>query len=333
MGEVMGGPPTDLRELLPLIRELGWLARSFIYLTDGPEEGGGLRLGEDGKPVMAWQIGDRKWFRLSPARRDMWARKFMDGGIRGLDAVHYDVLACVRFQEDHSPASRADARADAEAMRGMLDETARRGYIVSSEGFLDRMTPHYDIGSTKFAHGLLHGEYAVVPMTMLVYHDSAIHTWWEVDNYNNPEHRTQFGRGLSERLWWSGGSPRLQSAMDALMGTPPDIFPFGAQYNYVPHSHPKTYLYRPSPDSEAVRTAVALALPVMALHRRVGKLEMTGHRLVTPDGAVQETAFADGTRVAANFANVPLEGPDGAPMPPESWKAVPGKGSGAPMKG
>jgi len=331
MGTVMGGPPTDLRGLLPLIRELGWLAGSFIYLTDGPEEGGGLRIGADGKPNMAWQIGDRKWFRFSPARRAEWARRFLDGDLKGLDAVHYDVLTCVRFQEDYSPGSRTDARQDAEAMREMLDETTRRGLIVSSEGFLDRMTPHYDIGSTKFAHGFLPGEYAVVPMTMLVYHDSAIHTWWEVDNYNNPEHRTQFGRGLSERLWWNGGSPRLQAAMDALMGTPPDIFPFGAQYNYVPHEHPKTYLYRPSLDSVAVRTAVECAKPVMALHERVGRLEMTEHRLVTPDGAVQETAFADGTRVAANFANVPLEGPGGTVLPPESWKAE--KGSGAFQKG
>jgi len=322
MGEAMGGPPTDIRDLLPLIRELGWLAGSFIYLTDGPEEGGGLRLGADGKPNMAWQIGDRKWFRFSPAHRAEWARRFLDGDLKGLDAVHYDVLTCVRFQEDYSPGSRTDARQDAEAMRKMLDDTTRRGLIVSSEGFLDRMTPHYDIGSTKFSHGFLEGEYAVVPMTMLVYHDSAIHTWWEVDNYNNPEHRTQFGRGLSERLWWNGGSPRLQSAMDALMGTPPDIFPFGAQYNYVPHSHPKTYLYRPSLDSEAVRTAVAMAKPVMELHRRVGKLGMTGHRLVTPNGAVQETAFADGTRVVANFANVPMEGPDGAVLPPESWREI-----------
>lgn len=322
LGQVMGGPPTDLRALVPLIRELGWLAGSFIYLTDGAEEEGGLRLDAGGNPILAWQIGDRKWHRFSPARRAEWARRFLDGDLKGLDAVHYDVLTCVRFQEDHAASSPTDARGDEAAMRGLLAETARRGMIVSSEGFLDRMTPHYDIGSVKFAHGFVEGEYCVVPMTMLVYHDSAIHTWWEVDNYNNPEHRTQFGRGQASRLMWGGGFPRLQAAMDALMGCPPDIFPFGAQYNYVPHAHPRTYLYRPSLDSAEVRDAIEAAKPVMALHRRIGKLEMTGHRLLTPDGAVQETSFADGTRVAANFANVSLPGPSGLVLPSESWTAV-----------
>jgi hypothetical protein len=75
-------------------------------------------------------------------------------------------------------------------------------------------------------------------------------------------------------------------------------------------------------DSEPVREAVERAKPVMALHEQVGKLEMTEHRLVTPDGAVQETVFADGTRVVANFANVSLEGPRGAVLPPESWRKI-----------
>jgi hypothetical protein len=57
----------------------------------------------------------------------------------------------------------------------------------------------------------------------------------------------------------------------------------------------------------------------MRLNARVGMLEMTGHTLHTPDGAVQESIFADGTRVIANFANVPLEAPGGGLLDAESW--------------
>ena len=97
----------------------------------------------------------------------------------------------------------------------------------------------------------------------------------------------------------------------------------------IPHAHPRTYLYRPSLDSAITRDSIEAAKPVMALHRRIGKLEMTGHRLVSENGAVQETVFADGTRVTANFSNVSLPGPSGAVLGPESWEAVPALGTPA----
>jgi len=322
MGCVMGGPPTDLRGHIPLLHELGWLAGSFIYITDGPKgDGSDLRLDREGKPLLKWEIEEKSWWALGAERRAAWARELLDRGHEGLDAVHFDVLTCVRFQEDWRPDRRSDARADEAAVRGILADAGRRGLIVASEGFLDRLTPWYDLGSTKFSHVVGLDEYCTVPMTMLVYHDSAIHTWWEVDNYNNPEHRSQFGRGYPARFWWGGGFPRRQAAIDALMGAPPDLFPFGAQYCFVPHAHPKTYVYRPSLNDELVRQAIEVAKPVMALHARVGRLELLDHRLHQPDGSIQETVFADGTRVTANFADVAQETPGGIVMPPQSWRA------------
>jgi len=223
---------------------------------------------EKGDPRLFWTIKDAKWYSFSNAKRIEWARRLIDREHGGLDGIHYDVLCCSDMREDYHPAHRSDARADAEARKQMLQYAASKGLIVPSEGFWDAMAPHYDLGSTKFAHILGGDEYCTVPMTMLVYHDSMIHMWWEVDNYNNPEHRTQVARGHAPRLFWGGGSPRLQSAIDALLGCPPDLFPFGLQYNYVPHNHPNVYTYRFRLEHESVREAIEYAKPVMALHRR-----------------------------------------------------------------
>jgi len=315
----------DIRDQVPLLHELGYLAGSFIYLMDGPMGEGDdphhdLLLDESGRPHLFWQMHDLKWYALSGDKRLEWMHHFLDGEHAGLDGMHYDVLCCTGYGEDYHPAHRRDCRDDQRTRRQMLQYASKeRGLLVSSEGFKGRETPFYDLGNTKYEHALGGDEYCVVPMTMLVNHDCAYQTWWEVENYNNPEHRSQGGRGYSRRFWMGGGYPYLQSAMDALMGCPPDIFPFGLQYNFVPHKHPELYHYRFRLEDPAVQEAIACAKPVMALNAKVGKLEMVSHKLHTPDGAVQETVFADGTRVIANFANVALEVEGVGRLEAESW--------------
>lgn len=316
----------DQRGIVPICDELGYLPGGFIYITDGPEGDGenrwrDLRLNESGKPHLYWEMNGLKWYSLSYEERFKWAKRFLDGEMRDLAWVHYDVLTCPPFFEDYSPAHRGDARSDAEWRLRILDYTAGKGWIVSSEGFWGRAASHYDLGNTKLTNPVGRDEYAVVPMTMLVYHDSAFHTWWEVDNYNNPEHRSQYERGYQDRYPFIPGQPRVQSAMDALMGTPPDIFPFGRQWNLVPHSR-DLYFYNRGLQDSLVQESIERAKSVMALNSRIGRLEMTGHTLHTSDGALQETRFADGTRVIANFANVPLEAPDAGTLQPESWTSI-----------
>lgn len=326
--ETMGVAPIDIRSQTPLLEELGYLAGSFIYIMDGPAEAGAdpyrnLLLDAQGKPRLLWQIRDLKWHALSSPKQFDNARVLIDREHRGLHGLHYDVLCNVEAREDYNPHSRADARVDLETRRRMLRYATERGLIVSAEGFWGRATADYDLGNgNKFSIPLCGDEYCIVPMTMLVYHDSAFHTWWEVENYNNPEHRHQFDRGLSRRFPLAGGYPQLQSAMDAIMGTPPDLFPFGLQYNFVPHHYPQIYTYKVRLEDPLVQEALEPARRVMALHRRIGKLEMIAHKLHHPDGAVQESVFADGTRVIANFANVALEVDGIGPLPAESWRVI-----------
>jgi hypothetical protein len=52
------------------------------------------------------------------------------------------------------------------------------------------------------------------------------------------------------------------------------------------------------------------------LVRKVGYHEMTDHRFLTPDRAVQQTAFANGTTVTVNFGSAPFTQPDGTVLQP-----------------
>ncbi len=326
--DVTGGSYMDQRRLLPLMKELGYLPGSFIYIPDGPEGTGAdkwrdLKLDESGKPIEHWEMNGLTWYSLSDEGRFNWAKRFVEGDMRDLSMVHYDTLTGMPFREDYNPAHRADAGMDAEGRLRVLDFTAGKGWVISSEGFWGRAVSHYDLGNTKMTNPIGRDEYAVVPMTMLVYHDSAFHTWWEVDNYNNPEHRSQYGRGYTDRYPFIPGQPRLQSAMDALMATPPDIFPFGHMWNLIPRQEKrKLYFYDRRLEDQLVADSICCAKQVMKLNARIGKLEMTGYTLHTPDGALQESRFADGTRVIANFANVPLEAPEAGLLSPESWIAL-----------
>ena len=325
--EAWGCKWIDIRNLVPLLHELDYAASSWLYITDGPIGKGSdphrdLRLDKDGKPCVVWQMDDQKWYAHSAAERLRWAEKFLDDELTGLDAMHYDCVTNEPLHEDHNPAHPGDNRADLANRIEMFNAAADKGMIVSSEGFWGRLAQYYDLGNDKFAHILGGDEYCVVPMTMLVYHDSAYNTWWEVDNYNNFKHRSQFGRGHTWRFPFGGGGGRLQAAIDALEGTPPDIFPFGKQYSFVPNDEVKIYMYKMRLEDPLVQEAIEMAKPVMALNERVGKLELVEHKLHRPDGAVQETVFADGTRVIANFANAELEAPDVGLLPPETWRML-----------
>jgi hypothetical protein len=146
-------------------------------------------------------------------------------------------------------------------------------------------------------------------MTMLVYHDSTVHDWWELHNYNANSNGafsfpTRFGRKQD-------GLPRHKAALDALYGSPPNVFPFGRQYRWVDFDARRTESYRVRLDDAAVQEALALALPVAQLHRRIGKLELVSHEFLSADGALQATTFGDGTRVVANFADSPRESDTG----------------------
>jgi hypothetical protein len=211
-----------------------------------------------------------------------------------------------------------DRCADFALVRQLLGASTVGNRVVSSEGFRDHLTTAYDIGTTKLlsAHGV--APFWTVPMTMLVYHDSTVHDWWELHNYNaNSQGRfervSRFGRK-------SDGYARQKAAMDALYGCPPNLFPFGRQYRWLDLAARKTESYSVHFEDAAVQEALAVALPVARLHGRIGMQELLSHEFLSEDGAVQATTFADGTRVIANFSDARRAIDGSAELGALSWR-------------
>jgi len=320
---LMGGrPPIDIRRHLGLLEELGYLSASWMWLEDVPNVAEDLMLRRDGRPVPGWRIDDITWLRSCPVRQVALANHVQDERMAGHTAQHFDVTASRQSLECYHPDHPLDRREDAAWRRKVLETGLRRACVVSSEGFWGYATPSYDIGSVKISQPV-HQDWYTVPMTSLVYHDSCVHDWWEVDNYNNPHHRDQGGR---DRAYFplGGGRPALQAAQDALMGAPPNVMPFGAQYAFVGGRGPETELYRYSLEDTTVREALKHALAVARLHRRTGKLACVGHQVLEEDGSVQATTFADGTRVVANYSYEPREVEGVGLLPAVSWKIAEG---------
>ncbi len=317
---LMGGRrPIDIRRHLGLLDELGYLAASWMWVEDVPEAAENLMLTPDGQPRLGWQIDDVKWYRSCPVRQVVLANAIQDERMRGHTAQHFDVTASREGLECGHPDHPLDRRDDAAWRCKVMETATRRGCVVSSEGFWGYATGSYDIGSVKIPQPV-HPDWYTVPMTSLVYHDSCVHDWWEVDNYNNPHHRNQGERDKMDFPLSGGGWQGLQAAQDALMGAPPNVMPLGAQYAFVGGRMPETELYRYRLDDAEVVEALRHALPVARLHGRVGRLACVGHEVLAEDGSVQATSFADGTRVMANYSSEPREVEGVGLLAPVSWQ-------------
>jgi hypothetical protein len=331
----MGGRPAiDLPpDVVAGIVALGFDVAPWSWLNEALDDGSHrirnlLRRNAQGEALKHWAIDDQQWYHVCASCVEAHQRRALREGLADMTWDHFDVLACVPPMEcqalDHAhhpgqPLSRSDAR---DGIRRTFLADRECGLPVSSEGFNDAYSLEYDIGSVKAWPQYGPWPFWPVPLTSLVYHDSLLHSWWEVHNYNSHYFsRTRAGDALFE---YGGGRPRLMAALDALMGAPPDLFPFGAQYGWTGRRK-ETFLYRFRFDDPEVQLALRQALPVAQLHRRTGPQAMVHFRILSEDGYVQESAFADGTHVVANFSrDVRGEDETGGrgPLMPESWQQI-----------
>jgi hypothetical protein len=327
------------REVVEAIKSLGYDIAPWTWLNEALDLGNGsirrtFRQNQEGKPIPNWAIDDQQWYLVCYSFVEEYQRRALHDCIPDMTWDHFDVLSCMPPMEcyalDHPnhfgrPLSRSE---DREWVRRAFLADQVAGRMVSSESFNDGYSLELDFGSVKAWPQYGPWPFWPIPLTMLVYHDSMIHSWWEIHSYNNPwRGRTTMLDNLFE---YGGGRPKLMATLDALMGCPPDVFPFGAQYGYAGRGK-ETFLYKYRFEDPEVQIALREALPVARLHQRIGKQEMVHFKILSQDGYVQETAFADGTRVVANFSRDFVGSMPGVDhtvikgvetLGPESWAVV-----------
>jgi hypothetical protein len=308
----MGGqPPIALsRAQVAAITALGYDVAPWSWINEALDDGSPriqrlYRRNAAGTIMPHWRIDDQQWYLTCYSLLEAEQRAALAGPMADMTWDHFDVLACVAglecYATNHAahpgrPLTRAENRAGARRVFGADRE---RGLIVSSENFNDAFAADYDLGSVKAWPQYGPWPFWPVPLTGLVYHDCLIHSWWELHSYNNDwSGKTRWPAPWFE---YGGGRPRLQAAMDALYGCPPDVFPFGAQYGWTGRGT-ESFLFKYRFEDPEVQLALRAALPVARLHRRIGPQEMVHFKILSEDGYVQETAYADGTRIVANFS-------------------------------
>ncbi len=124
-----------------------------------------------------------------------------------------------------------------------------------------------------------------LPLWELVYHDCVVAQWYWGD-YNNK----------LPALW------DKRDLFNALYGTPP-MFMFSRDL----WKRDKARFAR------SYRTTCPIA-------RTTGYAEMTDHRILTPDRSVQQSVFANGTKVTVNFGDKPHRMPDGTVVRPMGYR-------------
>jgi len=325
----MGGfpPIRQDEESVRRIKALGYDAAPWSWIGEGLDDGSGAlrhyyREGSDGLNRLNWEIDKNKWYQCCMSFMPDYQKEALTGVCADMTWDHFDVMTCACngecYAPDHPghlgrPLSKTE---DREWIRRLLVTAQAGSRPVSSENFNDAYSMEYDIGSVLAWPQYGPWDFWPIPLTMLVYHDSMIHTWWEAHAYND-EH---FGAHLG-KYQYGGGRPRLMSAMDALYGNPPFVFPFGAQYAWTGKER-ETVLYKIRLDDPLTMYALGLAREVSRLHERIGKLEMIDFSFVTPDGFIQKTTFAGGVSVYANFGPQLKFLPGIGTLEKESWKVV-----------
>lgn len=309
-----------------LVSPWGWYVDA---LDEGAEQVRRIyRQNPDGSTPKGWKIEEQQWYLVCQGEQLEISKQRFATDMAAMDWIHYDVVACMLGREachakNHaSHPGRVLTRHDEVGVNvDMLGPKVNGNRIVSSEGFIDRYTRSYDIGSTKLWPACGRDvDFIPVPLTMLVFHDSTIHNWWETGTYNllPGVHGRPGGRF---GIVGSGGGHKM-AVQDALYGCPPQVMPFGRQYGWVDVETRRTFSFCIQLADREVQKALQAALPVTKLHRRIGKLELLSFDFVTDDAAVQTTVFADGTRIVANVSDKRRDAGEFGSLQPNTWKEI-----------
>ena len=321
-----GAAPINLSDNeIAEIKELGYDVAPWSWINEAIDDGseyinGMYRHNCNGNKTLTWQIDGFKYYNICASfMREFYLSQKKDR-MKDMSWDHFDVITCAANNECHAknhaahldrPLTKTE---DREYLRKLLFCARENTGAVSSESFNDAYSKEYDIGSVKAWAQYDSFIFKPIPLTMLVYHDSIIHSWWEVHSYNSK----YFGGNYSPFYQYGGGRYELMASMDALYGLPPDVFPFGAQYGWTGNGK-ETMLYKFRFDDPETQHALKIALPVAKNHAKVGMLEMTDFEFLTDNFNLQKTVFEDGTVIYANFGLNTIYRPECGSLTPRSW--------------
>ncbi len=320
-GKIIGRFNSMTDAQLGEIQALGYICSPFLQVEEATAGIGEHLLASDltGQPVKRWQIGETNYHEIVKWRvREMVKR--LDGKLVEAKGVHFDTLAAMGLVEHAGPGSY-DRAGDVRERCELARYYRRQGKIVVAEGVKDWANLACDVGSSHpFAPrmgprtGVTRGTDRVwnVPLVDLVYHDSIIRCCWE-HHYYHDDH-CMYDYDLS--TW----HPFAMPLMDMLTASPPVLFPEGKQYYYVLEDKAEAdgrvvrtvrwdqaRIYQNRFDDPALQAVLPVALRVCKLNLRHGTARMLSHRYLDPASAlVQETTFATGLRVVANFSDEPF---------------------------
>ena len=323
----MGGvAPINLSDSeISEIKNLGYDVAPWSWINEAIDDGSDYinemyRVNNNGNKNLTWQIDDFKYYNICTSFMEEFYLSQKKTRMKDMTWDHFDVITCATNNECHAKNHKAhlnkplNKTEDREYIRRLLLSARENTGAVSSESFNDAYSKEYDIGSVKAWAQYDSFMFKPIPLTMLVYHDSIIHSWWEVHSYNSK----YFGGDYSPFYQYGGGRYELQASMDALYGLPPDVFPFGAQYGWTGNGK-ETMLYRFRFDDPETQHALKIALTVAKNHGKVGMLEMIDFEFLTDNYNLQRTVFEDGTTIYANFELNQVYHPECGSLFPQSW--------------
>lgn len=275
-----------------------------------------LRVERDGTPARGWKVPLKNpvveggktnaWigcYQLCDRQALPYARKRIAEELKAKPYTcrFIDVTACSTWMECGSPAhptSRSESRAfkaDLLALPGkefslvLGSETGHEAFVPACdyfEGMLSLIVCRVPDAGRNMAQiweevpaevaKYQTGEAYRLPLFSLVYHGCVVSYWYWGD-YNNK----------LPALWGK------RDLFNALYGAPP-------MYVVTPDNWPS---FR-----ERIFTSYRVAAPVSKM---TAQSEMTDHRILTSDRAVQQTAFTNGVRVTVNFGAADHTMPDG----------------------
>jgi len=317
-----GITPADLKA----INDLGYLTSTYdVYADILPLEAGqevtphsdrvpdSVVLRADGQRMTAWLTWDKKqYMKRCPALWIDVARQVIPRDLAQYPYIgrFIDVITAENLYECYDERHPLTRTAKREANAALLRYVRSLGLVVGSEHGRWWSVPNVD-----YIEGMMSGGFTSWPSGHLIrpktkdeefdgpngshYPKWDVYAKWGIGHeYRIPLWELVFHDCIVSTWYWGDSS-------DFLLAAAPEITPKKDAFNILYGTMPMMWAGRNGSWPAAKDVFLRTYKNVCKLQEAVATSEMLSHAFLTPDRAVQETRFADGTRVIVNFGEQP----------------------------